>query len=150
MENRRLHVTQPKHVVANSYGSFGAENENQKGNLCLVCIQTHDKRTRFSPDAYLCHVLGGNLPVFVSHLCVSTCCYLLFCSVLYATCIVLRLYARVACCMGVHLYWLGDCSQAPAGGCTLTTTLIMGETLMFFRSARGVVPSHYTNMFTPP
>ena len=141
MENRRLHVTQPKHVVANSYGSFGAENEKQKGNCCRVYIQAHDKRIRFSPDAYLCHV-GVEISLFLLVICVFLhVVYLLFCSVVYY---VYRAPLVRACCL---LYgstpesWLGDYFQAPTGGCALTTTRVMGESLMFFRSDRGVVPS---------
>ena len=96
MENRRLHVTQPKHVVANEYGSFGVENESQKGGICLVCIQTHDKRTRFSPYAYLCHVWGGNLPILLVICVFLHVVYLLFCSVVYY---VYRAPLVRACCL---------------------------------------------------
>ena len=75
---------------------------------------------------------------------------LLSCFVVYY---VYRIMHVCACCLlhgSTPINWLGDCSQAPTGGGTPTTTRDMGEAPMFFRGVRGVVPSLTIRNFSRP
>jgi hypothetical protein len=108
------------------WSSWGRKTR-YKGDAFSLRIQAHDRRPLVVIRLSVLTFLDRNLFVLLV-ICVFcmlvVCCFVLFVYYMFRASLVR------ACCLlygNTPKSWLGDCSQAPTGGCVLTTTRDTGE-----------------------